>query len=155
MKNQDTSKLILKKLILFSIPLIMSGLLQQLFNWVDALIVGNVVGESALGGVGTASSINLLFVTTIVGFTAGLAVLFAQQYGEGKHQENQRLLSCYAVALTIVFIMIAIVGMVLIEPILYMIHTPEKLFVYAKDYLMIIFVGMPFLALYNTYSAVL
>ncbi len=48
----NTTKSILRKLVVFSVPLILSGLLQQLFNWVDALIVGNIIGEEALAGVG-------------------------------------------------------------------------------------------------------
>ena len=88
MKN--SSKQILNKLISFSIPLILSGLLQQLFNWVDALIVGNIIGETALAGVGATSSVYNLFVTVIVGFTSGLSVLFAQQYGSGRHDLRKR-----------------------------------------------------------------
>lgn len=88
MNKGNSSRSILKKLAAFSIPLILSGLLQQLFNWVDALIVGNVVGETALAGVGAVSSLYNLFVTTIVGFTSGLSVLFAQQYGQGNQKSK-------------------------------------------------------------------
>lgn len=145
----------LKKLTLFSIPLILSGLLQQLFNWVDALIVGNILGETALAGVGATSSLYNLFVTSAVGFTSGLSVLFAQQYGEGKHTNNRKLLAEYSVLLTVVFAIASAVGTALAAPALELMDTPEALFDYAKDYLIIILSGIPFLALYNTYSAML
>ncbi len=56
MRKENSSSQILKSLVVFSVPLILSGLLQQLFNWVDALIVGNFVGETALAGVGATTS---------------------------------------------------------------------------------------------------
>lgn len=153
MKN--SSKQILNKLISFSIPLILSGLLQQLFNWVDALIVGNIIGETALAGVGATSSVYNLFVTVIVGFTSGLSVLFAQQYGSGRHDENTKLLENYVIILTFVFVVISALGMIFTVPLLNLMDTPEKLFNEAADYLFIIFTGIPFLAVYNTYSAAL
>lgn len=155
MKGSISSKQILKRLTLFSIPLILSGLLQQLFNWVDALIVGNILGELALAGVGATSSLYNLFVTMLVGFTSGLSVLFAQRFGEGKHARNTVLLANYAVLLTALFAAIAALGIAFISPVLNLMGTPVSLLDYARDYLRIILLGVPFLALYNTYSAAL
>lgn len=146
---------ILKKLAGFSLPLILSGLLQQLFSWVDALIVGNILGETALAGIGATNSINNLFVAVLVGFTSGLSVLFAQRFGEGRHEDNAKLLANYAVLLAVVFSVIAAVGMIFISPLLRLMATPDALLDYAGDYLRIIFLGIPFLAVYNTYSAAL
>ena len=69
-------------------PLILSGLFQQVFNWVDAFIVGNVEGELALAGIGATTSIYNLFVTVITGFTSGLSVLTAQQFGMEKKKKS-------------------------------------------------------------------
>ena len=153
MEEKSLTKQILKKLVVFSTPLILSGLLQQLFNWVDALIVGNIIGETALAGVGATSTLYNLFVNILVGFTSGLSVLFAQRFGEGRHSENTKLLANYSVILSCVFTAISIFGMVFTGPILNLMSTPDQLFDYAKDYLLIIFMGIPFLAVYNTYSA--
>lgn len=155
MSEKISSKLILKKLLAFSMPLILSGLLQQLFNWVDALIVGNIIGETALAGVGATSSLYNLFITALVGFTSGLTVLFARQFGEGKHENNSAVLASYSIILTITFSAIAALGAVFVSPILTVMNTAEPLFRYAEDYLRIIFAGIPFLAVYNTYSAAL
>lgn len=155
MRNENLSGNILKKLVVFSVPLILSGLLQQLFNWVDALIVGNVVGETALAGVGAISSLYNLFVTTIVGFTSGLSVLFAQQYGRGNQKSSAGLLASYCVILTAVFAIISAFGVAFTAPILRLMDTPAEIFLDAKDYLLVIFIGIPFLALYNVYSAAL
>ncbi len=145
----------LKKLAAFSIPLILSGLLQQLFNWVDALIVGNFLGETALAGVGATTSLYNMFVTMIVGFTSGLSVLFAQQFGEGNSKGNTDLLASYAVLLTSAFTIVAALGMAFAVPILKLMDTPASLLSHAGSYLRGLFWGVPFLALYNTYSAAL
>ena len=155
MKEIHSTKLILKKLCAFSIPLILSGLLQQLFNWVDALIVGNIIGEAALAGVGATSSLYNLFVTAIAGFTSGLSVLFAQHFGEGNHKANTNLLASYSLLLTFIFLLLSALGMAFTAPVLTLMRTPASLFSYAKNYLLIIFIGIPFLSVYNTYSAAL
>ena len=142
-------------MIVFSVPLILSGLLQQLFNWVDALIVGNVIGETALAGVGATSSLYNLLVTVIVAFTSGLSVLFAQQFGEGKSRESTKVLASYTVILTSLFVVISVFGIICTVPILKLIDTPQTLFLDAKEYLCVIFAGIPFLAIYNVYSAAL
>lgn len=153
--GKTSSWRILKKLTLFSVPLMLSGLLQQLFHWVDALIVGNFIGEPALASVGATTALYNLFVTALVGFTGGLSVLFARQCGEGNTRDNARLLSVYAVLLTAVFAVLAALGIVFAAPILRWMDTPVVLMADAKRYLCVILVGIPFLALYNTYSAVL
>ena len=120
-----SSKQILKKLTAFSVPLILSGLLQQLFNWVDALIVGNIIGENALAGVGATTSIYNLFVTVIVGFTSGLSVLFAQQYGRGERAKSTNLLASYCIILSASFTVVAVIGMIFTVPILNLMDTPK------------------------------
>lgn len=154
MKNEST-RAILKRLTTFSVPLILSGLLQQLFNWVDALIVGNVVGEEALAGIGATSSMYNLFVGVLLGFTSGLSVLFAQQYGSGDREKNGRLLAVYSVLMTAVFAAISALGVVFVSPLLRLLDTPASLFPLSRAYLRVIFFGVPFLALYNVYSAAL
>ena len=94
MKQDLTQGNIAKSLIFFTVPLILSGLLQQIFNWVDAFIVGNINGELALAGIGATTSIYNLFVTVIVGFTSGISVLAAQQYGRGERIFYRLLLCC-------------------------------------------------------------
>lgn len=155
MKNDLTTGNVAKSLIAFTLPLILSGLFQQLFNWVDAFIVGNVAGELALAGIGATTSIYTLFVNVITGFTAGLSVLSAQQYGMRETGSIRRTLSSYSVLLGIVFFVISVIGTVFTDDILILLDTPENIFGSAQSYLRILFAGIPFLAVYNTYSAIL
>lgn len=99
MKNKGATENVMKSLLAFTLPLIMSGMFQQLFNWVDAFIVGNVEGELALAGIGATTSLYNLFVTVITGFTSGLAVLAAQYYGRKEKRKITGILAAYAVLL--------------------------------------------------------
>ena len=81
MAKDMTKGSIAQALITFSIPLILSGLLQQLYSWADAFIVGNVEGEQALAAIGATGTLNNFALSLITGFTVGLAILFAQKYG--------------------------------------------------------------------------
>lgn len=155
MNQKKTWGQIAKELISFSVPLILSGLLQQLFSWVDAMIVGNVVGEAALAGVGATSSVYNLFISILMGYTSGLSVLFAQQYGKGEHGENRKLLAGNCIILCAIFTAVAALGMIFITPLLGLMNTPEQLFHHTRNYLSILLVGIPFLAAYNLYAAAL
>ena len=144
-----------RTLLSFTIPLILSGLFQQVFNWMDAFIVGNVEGELALAGIGATTSIYNLFVTVITGFTSGLSVLTAQQFGMGKRKEIGAILWAYTILLGICFNAISVAGALFTSRILRLLDTPANIFGSAKGYLRILFAGVPFLAVYNTFSAVL
>jgi putative MATE family efflux protein len=114
-----------------------------------------MIGEKALAGVGATTSLYNLFVTAIVGFTSGVSVLFAQQYGRGEDEENGKLLSLYALLSGAISLFVSVLGMIFTAPVLRALRTPDDLFAYAKEYLIVIFIGIPFLAVYNTYSAAL
>ena len=155
MQNKMTEGNVTRTLAAFTVPLILSGLFQQLFNWVDAFIVGNIEGETALAGIGATTSVYNLFVTVITGFTSGLSVLAAQRYGMGEKGKIRKLLSSYTVLFALLFTVISIAGAVFTEEILSVLDTPETIFSSARSYLNILFAGIPFLAVYNTYSSVL
>lgn len=139
----------------FTVPLILSGVFQQLFNWVDAFIVGNVEGELALAGIGAVTSTYSMFVMIIVGFTSGLSVLAAQRFGMGKTEELKDILTSFSLVLGALFLVVCTLGAASVKQILGLLDTPENIFQNAEDYLRIMFVGIPFLAVYNTFCAVL
>ena len=146
---------IARELIAFSTPLILSGVLQQLYNWVDAFIVGHVEGELAMGSVGATSTSVNLFVTAITGFTLGLSVLMAQRHGARDDRQIPRILSAYAFILGGIFLVISIPGHFFAGELLELLDTTEDMLPLATHYLSIIFLGLPFLAVYNVYSAAL
>ena len=82
-------------LIRFSLPLIFSGILQQLYNWADAFIVGNVEGELALAAIGATGTVVNFYLMAITGFTIGLAILFAQKFGSGENAAIPKILAAF------------------------------------------------------------
>ena len=142
-------------LIAFTIPLVLSGMFQQLFSWVDAFIVGNYNGELALAGIGSTTSIYNLFVTVITGFTSGLSVLAAQKYGRGERKGIRSILCSCTALLGLIFLVIAVLGITFRRGLLSVMDTPENILTFAEDYLGIVLMGVPLLAVYNTFSAIL
>jgi len=144
-----------RQLVLFSIPLILSGLMQQLFSWTDAFILGNVVGEGALAAVGASSAVTNLFVLAVTGFTSGLGILAARYFGAGKWAELRRLLGSYSLILGAAMLILMCAGQWAAEGMLRAMDTPEDIFSQAAAYLRIVLMGAPFVIIYNVYSAVL
>ncbi len=142
-------------LIKFSLPLILSGILQQLYNWADAFVVGNVDGELSLAAVGATTSIVNFFILTITGFTLGLSILFAQKYGGGKTECFPKILATFSVALGGVYLILAAAGICLVPVLLRIMNTSDDIIHLAEGYLRIVFIGIPFLAVYNVFSAAL
>ena len=142
-------------LIRFSLPLIFSGILQQLYNWADAFIVGNVEGELALAAIGATGTVVNFYLMAITGFTIGLAILFAQKFGSGENAAIPKILAAFSILLGLSFVLLAAVGIGLTSPLLRLMHTPQDTIKPAESYLKIIFTGVPFLAVYNVYSSAL
>lgn len=154
-RKPNGSSSVTRELIRFSIPLILSAILQQLYSWADALIVGNVEGEMALGAIGGTGTVTSFFLLLINGLSVGIGVLAAQKYGSGDVDYLSDILSAFVMILTGAYLALAAVGMAAARPFLALISTPDATIGLAADYLRIIMLGMPFLAVYNTFSAVI
>lgn len=145
----------MKELVDFSLPLILSGVLQQLYNWADAFIVGNVDGELSLSAIGATTTPINFFVTTITGFTLGLSVLTAKNFGAQKDENIPPVLAVFTALLGGLFFFIAAIGSMLSYPFMALLHTTPETIHLASSYIRIIFIGLPFLAVYNVYTATL
>ncbi len=154
-KDSQRFRDVAAELIRFSLPLILSGVLQQLYNWADAFIVGNVEGETALAAVGSTTSTINFYVMAITGFTLGLSILTAQKFGSGQTAEIPRILAGFTLLLGSVFLVLAVCGILLAYPLLSLLHTTADTIDLAGIYLRIVLAGVPFLAVYNVYSAAL
>lgn len=155
-KDADmTQGSIWKHLITFAIPMAIGLIFQQLYNTVDAVVVGNFVGEAALAAVGSTSSIINMLVGLSAGLSTGASVVISQLYGA---HENERLREAVHTTIAVTFILCAIataVGILLVDPMLHMMQTPENVFPEAKLYLSIYFGGITGLLVYNMGSAIL
>ena len=155
MAKDMTKGNISEELIKFSIPLILSGLLHQLYSWADAFIVGNVNGEKALAAIGATNYINSIFLFTILGFTMGLAILAGQQYGRGDRKALKKDIDTFSVFLGILSVISVILAMIFVTPLLRFLNTPAEIFEDANSYIKIVLAGIPFIVIYNVYSAVI
>ena len=142
-------------LLLFSIPLVLSGLLQQLFNWADALIVGNVEGELALAAVSVAATIPAVLVLVITGLTSGLGILCAQLFGRQECGALEKVLSSFVILVGGLCLAVGFAGSIFADEILRVIDTSADMFVTAEEYLRICLLGTGFVGIYNVYAAVL
>ncbi len=144
-----------KQLLLFSFPLLLGNLFQQLYNTVDSIVVGNFIGGTALAAVGAGSAVINLLIGLFMGITTGAGVVISQFFGA---QDEEKLAQAVhtATAFTLLFgLVMTIVGVLLCDPILSWTKTPANVFPQASLYLKIFFCGMLFLMVYNLGAAVL
>lgn len=146
---------ILKKMLLFALPLMCSSILQLLFNAVDVIVVGQYVGDNAMAAVGSNSSLIHLFVNFFVGLSIGVNVLVSNYYGAKQERHLSETVHT-AMAISIASgVILAIIGVVFSPAILHLMQTPEEVLPLASIYLRVYFVGMPVLMIYNFGAAIL
>ena len=111
MKRELGKESLVLVLVRFSLPLILSGMLQQLYNWADAFIVGNVEGELALAAIGATGTVVNFYIMAMTGFTMGLSILFAHKYGGGETDIIHRILSTFVMIVGCAFLAFTVAGM--------------------------------------------
>lgn len=143
------------KILVFALPLMLSGVLQLLFNAADIVVVGQYVGSSALAAVGSTGSLINLLVNLLIGLSVGANVMVARYYGARQEQKvSQTVHTAIFLSLVSGLVMIA-VGGVLAGPLLSLMGTPDTVLEQATVYVRIYFAGMPVIMLYNFGSAIL
>lgn len=145
----------LKLIISLSLPLILSAVLQQLYNTVDSYIVGNFVGEAALAAVGLSFPIMFLINSIMIGMSMGVSVIVSQYFGAGEYEELKKTIATAIMFLAATTIVISVVGYNVADGILGLMNTPAEVMPHASGYLKVIFVGTIFTLLYNLYSGIL
>ena len=146
---------LLPKILLFSIPLALSGILQLLFNAADIIVLGRFVGPDALAAVGATSQLINLLVNIFIGLSVGVNVQVARFYAQGRHRDvNQVVETAIATALTFGTAFI-LVGILISKPVLELMGTPEEVISMSVLYIRIYFVGLPAIVSYNFGAAIL
>lgn len=146
---------ILKKMLLFSLPLMCSSILQLLFNAADIIVVGNFAGDNSLAAVGANTALINLMVNFFMGFSVGANVLVAGYYGAKREEDLSKTIHT-AIMLSIYSgIILTAVGVLFARQLIIMMQTPEEVVELASVYLRIYFCGMTATMLYNFGSAIL
>lgn len=144
-----------RKILVFTLPLMLSGILQLLFNAADVIVVGQFAGSESLAAVGSTSSLTNLLVNLFIGLSVGVNVLVARFYGARQEQEAQETVHTAVVISVLGGIVLAVLGIWLAKPLLTLMDTPDDVIRYSVLYMRIYFAGMPVMLLYNFGSAIL
>ena len=146
---------VVKNILFFSVPLILGNLLQQLYNTVDSIIVGNYVGSNALAAIGSSTSLVYLLIAFSQGVSVGAGVVISQRLGQ-KNKEGVQTSVHTALALAVILGIILTVGGILFsKEILLWMNTPEEVLTDAVTYLRLYSAGMVFNVVYNMAAGIL
>ena len=146
---------IMDKLISFSLPLMLSSILQLMFNAVDIVVVGHFSGSRALAAVGSTTALINVFINLFIGISLGANVLAARFYAAGREDEMSETVHTSVTFALISGIVMAFVGLFLARFALEIMGTPEDVIDQSSLYMRIYFLGMPFFMLYNYGAAIL
>ena len=146
---------ILKKMLLFTIPLMFSSILQLLFNAADIVVVGRFAGDNSLAAVGCNGALINLMTNVFLGLSVGGNVLAARDYGAGNEEELSKTVHTAMLLGIISGIILTIVGVIFAPQLLELMQTPENVLPLAALYLRIYFLGMTAMMVYNFGSALL
>ncbi|MHA6250588.1 MATE family efflux transporter [Oceanobacillus sp. CAU 1775] len=146
---------ILKQLVFFSGPILLTNLLQVSYQFIDSLWVGNLLGANALGAVGISGTILFTVLAFIIGLNNAALTILSQQKGKDSGEGLKRYLNAFVVLMTTIALFLGIVGYFFAEQLLGLLGTPEVMLQDAKTYLQINFLGILFLFGYNFISTVM
>ncbi len=139
----------------FAVPLLFGLLFQQFYSMVDTIIVGHYLGVEALAAVGATGSVNFLIIGFCMGVCNGFALPIAQEFGAGNAPKLRRFVA-NSVWLSVIFaVVMTVVVSLLCRSILQWMRTPENIIDGAYDYIIVIFIGIPVVFLYNVTAAII
>ena len=146
---------ILPKVIAFAVPLMLSGILQLLFNAADIIVVGQFTGKEAMAAVGSTSALNNLIVNIFLGLSIGCSVLMARYYGAKEEKNIDELVHTSILLSLISGSVLIVLGVILARPMLSVMGTPPDVIDQAVLYMRIVFLGMPALMTYDFGAGIL
>lgn len=143
-----------KTLLLFSLPLLLSTLLQQFYNIADSMIVGQFTGEAGLAAIGAAYPITLFFVAIATGSSMGCSVVASRLFGAGEHSRIPNAAFTALASFGTVGLTAALAGILLSGPLMTLLNAPVSIFANAKAYLAVYAVGVFAMLIYNVVAGI-
>ena len=144
-----------RALVLFSLPLMAGNALQQLYNIADTWAVGQFVGADALAAVGTAFALMVFLTSIIIGFCMGCGAVFSTLYGAREEKRLRASLYVSFLMIAAFTVVLTLAAVLLLDPILVLLRVDPSILDLCRSYLRIIFVGIPFVMIYNFGAAIL
>lgn len=143
-----------KTLWLYSIPMLISVMFQQIYNIADSMIAGKFAGEDALAAVGASYPITMLFIAIAVGSNVGSSVVISQLFGSKKYKPMKTTIYTCIISIVALSVILTVLGFIFCNPLMKLINTPDKIFDDAALYMRIYIGGIIFLFLYNICTGV-
>lgn len=145
----------LRNIVIFTIPILIGNIFQQLYSMVDAIIVGQTINNDALAGVGATGAISFLVIGFVQGLTAGFAVKTSQLFGAGDEEGVRRSIASSLLLSVVLTVILTAVSVVTTMPLLDLMNTPDDIIDYSYDYIVTIYWGLGATVFYNLGSSVL
>ncbi len=145
----------MRNMLIFSLPMLVGNMLQNLYNWVDSAIVGNALGYKALAAVSISFPIMFILTSVMLGLTLATSILISQYAGANNEQMIKRTISTTTIFLGGFSLVVSIFGIIFSRTFLVLVNTPAEIIQGAQSYLIIIMAGLVFTFGYNMTSAVL
>ncbi len=139
----------------FALPLMLGNVFQQLYTVVDTMVVGKVLGVSALAAIGAADWLNWLVLGMIQGLTQGFAILMAREFGAGRFENLRKAVGASATLSAVGAVVLLAVGLLAARPILVLMDTPDEILGGALLYLYCMYGGIPIVMAYNLFACIL
>lgn len=146
---------LLTQVLVFALPIMLSGILQLLFNAADTIVVGRFAGNEALAAVGSVGSLNNMIISLFIGLSVGANVLVARYTGSRNDRAVSDTVHTSVLLSLLGGVLLMIIGIALARPLLELMGSPEDVIDLAVLYVRIIFLGMPVQMLYNFCAAIL
>lgn len=144
-----------KKIVIFTVPMLLGNIAQQLYSTVDSIVVGKYVGDNALAAVGSATPILNLLLVLFVGISMGASIMVAQYFGAKQRKELSATIGNCITLTALAVLIIMVVSMIIVRPLLELLGTPTSIIDWCTSYLLIMCVGSLGSAYYNILCGVL
>lgn len=144
-----------KSIGLFSIPMIIGNIAQQLYSTVDSIVVGHYVGDNALAAVGSAAPIFNLLLVLFIGISAGVGIMVAQYFGAKSREDLSKTIGSCITLTALVSLFLMVVSPMVVRPLLRLLDTPASIMDDCTSYLIIMMLGIAGMAYYNILSGIL
>ena len=144
-----------KRIIEFTIPLLLGNIAQQFYNTADSIIVGRYIGDNALAAVGSAGPILMLLLVLFVGISVGAGIMVSQYFGARDRENLSRTIGTCIILTAFASIIIMVIGPLLSRPLLELLNTPPSIIDWCAGYLNIYFLGIAGFSYYNILAGTL
>jgi len=144
-----------KQIVIFTLPMLIGNIAQQLYSTVDSIVVGKYVGDNALAAVGSAAPILNLLLVLFMGISMGASIMVSQYFGAKQREELSHTIGNCISLTAIAVLIVMVVSVIVVKPLLVLLDTPASIIDWCTSYLLILFLGSVGSAYYNILSGVL